>query len=225
MNCQQLQQQLDDYLDGGLELTEEADLHIHLDGCRSCRQRVQDAREVLVDLKAMQVPMQPGFPQQAVRQAASQIKQRPRRSGFVAGFSSALVAGFALLLVVTGLLPGSGGVGTSVVMPEVAMSITAPQTVNLAFDVAHAIDTATLSIDLPGNVEVVGFPGMKRLSWQTSLTQGRNILPLPLMGTANANGELIATLEQGGKTKILRIKVRVDKQVLPQAEIYKLSWV
>ena len=224
MDCQQLQQRLDEYLDGKLELTEQADLHVHLDGCKACRQQLQFAKQVQSGLKAVDVPaIRPGFAQQAVQQAAGQVKQRPHRRGFVAGFSSALVAGFALLLVVVGLLPG-GDVDTDVI-PEVAISIMAPQTVNLAFDVGYAIDDATLSIELPGNVEVVGFPGMKRLSWQTSLTQGRNILPLPLKGTANANGELIATLEQGGKTRTLRIKVHVDKQVAPQAEVHKLNWV
>ena len=104
------------------------------------------------------------------------------------------MAGFALLLVVGGLLPGGSDINSDV-MPEVAISISAPQTVNLAFDVAHAMDDATLSIDLPGNVEVVGFPGMKHLSWQTSLTQGLNILPLPLKGVASANGELVAKLK------------------------------
>lgn len=225
MNCQQIQQQFDDYLDGNLELTEEADLHLHLDACADCHQRLQQQKEFMAGLKQVQVPaMTPGFAQKAVAHAASQAKQRPHRRGFVAGFSSALVAGFALMLVVAGILPGGNDIDSNV-MPEVAISIAAPQTVNLAFDVGYAIDDATLSIDLPDNIEVVGFPGESRLSWQTSLTQGRNILPLPLKGTANAAGELIATLEQGGKKKILRVRVQVEKKMAPQAVTNSPSWV
>ena len=225
MNCQQIQQQLDDYLDGDLELTQEADLHLHLDACEDCRQQLQQAKALIAELKQVQVPaMSPGFAQKAVSHAASQAKRRPHRNGFVAGFSSALVAGFALMFVVVGILPGDNDIESNV-MPEVAISVYAPQTVNLAFDVGYAMDDATLSIDLPGNIEVVGFPGERRLSWQTSLTQGRNILPLPLKGIVNAAGELVATLEQGGKTKILRIRVRVDNEMAPQAVINRPSWV
>ncbi len=226
MNCQQSQQQLDDYLDGNLELTEEADFHLHLDACEDCRQQLQQARTLVFELKQVQVPaMRPGFAQQAVSHAASKVKQRPHRNGFVAGFGSALVAGFALMLVVAGILPGGNDIEPNV-MPEVVISVAAPQTVNLAFDVGYAMDDATLSIDLPSNIEVVGFPGESRLSWQTSLTQGRNILPLPLKGDVNAAGELVATLEQGGKKKILRIRLRVDKKMAPQAVVVnRPSWV
>ncbi len=225
MNCQQIQQQLDDYLDGKLELMEEADLHLHLDACKDCRQLLQREKALMAGLKQVQVPaMTPGFAQRAVSHAASQAKQRPHRRGFVAGFSSALVAGFALMLVVVGILPGGNGIEPNV-MPEVAISIAAPQTLNLAFDVGYAMNDATLSIDLPGNIEVVGFPGENRLSWQTSLTQGRNILPLPLKGTAAAAGEIIATLEQGGKKKILRIQVRVENKIAPQAGVSRPDWV
>lgn len=225
MNCQQIQQRIDNYLDGGLDLQDEAELHAHLDYCNDCRMRLQQANEIMAGLKKVTVPpMSPGFAQHAVRQAASQVKQRPHRNAFIAGFSSSAVAGIALLFVVAGLLPNDNSVGTNA-LSEVMISVDSMHTVNLAFDVANPIQNATLKITLPENVEVVGYPGMSQLSWQTSLTQGRNILPLPLKGTANADGELIATVEHDGKTKSIRIKVRVGKQLAPQAEVVNRKWV
>ncbi len=225
MNCQQIQQRFDDYLDGELNLTDEAELHAHLDQCHDCRQRLQQAEELMAGLKRVTVPpMSPGFAQHAVRHAASQIKQRPHRSAFVAGFSSAAVAGVALLIMVAGLLPNGNGVSTNV-LSEIMISVDSMHTVNLAFDVAEPIQNATLNITLPDNVEVVGYPGLRVLSWQTSLTQGRNILPLPLKGMANADGDLVATVEHDGKTKSILIKVRVGEQLAPQAEVANRKWV
>lgn len=225
MNCEQIQQRLDDYLDGDLELREEAELCAHLDRCKACRQRLRQAEAILAGLKSVRVPeMTPGFAQQAVRRAAGRLRPRPHRRAFVAGFGSALVAGVAMLMVVGGLLPNGRDAAPSL-LQEVAISVAAPQTVNLAFDVGYPIQDATLSLSLPDNVEVVGFPGMSHLSWQTSLTQGRNILPLPLKGTADADGELTATIEHDGKRKSIRIKVRVEEQVAPQAEIENVNWV
>ena len=225
MNCEQTLEHLDSYLDGDLDLMQEAELHTHLDHCNACKARVLQAEAVLAGLKAVKVPeMTPGFAQQAVRHAASQIKPRPHHRAFVAGFSSALVAGVALLFVVAGLLPNGGDVSREV-LPQVAISVEVPQTVNLAFDVANPIQNATLSINLPEHIEVVGFPGLRRLSWQTSLTKGRNILPLPLKGVAQTNGELVATIEHDGKTKSIRINVQVEDLLAPQAEIGKRKWV
>jgi anti-sigma factor RsiW len=228
MDCQQFQEHMDDYLDGSLALDDEADLHAHLDGCNHCREELQRAQALMEALRQVRVPpMSPGFAQRAIRQAVEQ-GNKPHKRAFVAGFSSALVAGVALLLVVGVFLPGGKGTvpsGTDAIA-EVAISLETPQTVNLAFDVAHAMNDATLSISLPENVEVVGFPGLRQLSWQASLKQGRNILPLPLKGTANANGELLASIEQNGKKKTVRIQVRVEKQLAPHAETTPgLSWV
>ncbi len=225
MNCEQTQQRLDDYLDGDLNLREEAELHAHLDQCKTCRVRVRQAEEVLTGLKVVKVPeMTPGFAHQAVRQAANQIKPRSHRTAFVAGFSSALVAGLALVFVIAGLLPDHSDISTEM-LPQVAISVETPQTVNLAFDLANAIQNATLSIDLPEHIEVVGFPGLRRLSWQTNLTRGRNVLPLPLKGVAQTNGELVATVEHDGKTKSIRINVRVDEQLTPKADLATLKLV
>jgi hypothetical protein len=227
MNCEQAQQRLDDYLDAELDLKQEAELHAHLDHCQVCREQLQQAEALQASLKALPVPeMTPGFARRAVDQAAGRLHQpRHHRSAFVAGFGSAMVAGVAMLLVVGGFLPG-GTATPSSPLQEVAISVSAPQTVNLAFDVSHAIQDATLSIQLPDNVELVGFPGKHRLTWQTSLTQGRNILPLPLQGSAQSNGELItATIKHDGKQKSVRIRVKVKAPLQPQAGANTLNWV
>jgi len=226
MNCEHIQQRLDDYLDAELDLKEEAELHAHLDNCPACREQLRQVETLQANLKALPVPeMTPGFARRAVDRAAGQLHEpRHRRSAFVAGFGSAMVAGVAMLLVVGGLLPGGSATSTSP-FQEVAISVSAPQTVNLAFDVSHAIQDATLSIQLPDNVELVGFPGKHRLTWQTSLTQGRNILPLPLQGSAQSDGELTATIKHDGKQKSVRIRVKVKAPLQPQAGANTLNWV
>lgn len=225
MNCEQIQQRMDDYLDGDLDLEKAAELHAHINQCHDCRARLRRAEVILAGLKSVRVPaMRPGFAAQAVRQAAGQSRPRSHRRAFVAGFGSALVAGLAMWMALGGLLPGGRDAAPSR-LQEVAISVAAPQTVNLAFDVGYPIQDATLSLNLPDNVELVGFPGISHLSWQISLTQGRNVLPLPLKGATNANGELVATLEHDGKRKSVRIKVRVEDEVAPQAEIQIANWV
>lgn len=225
MNCEQLQRRLDEYLDGDLDLNTEAGLHAHLDICPACRARLARAEAIQAALKAVRVPpMTPGFAQRAVAEAAARRRSRRHGSIFFTGVGSALVAGFAMLMVVGGLLPG-GKDAAPALLTEVAISVAAPKMVNVAFDVSYAMHNATLRIQLPDNIEVIGFPGVKQLSWQTSLAQGRNVLPLPLRANGDSDGEISTTIEHDGKQKSVRIKVKVKKELPPRAELPSPDWV
>ena len=60
---------------------------------------------------------------------------------------------------------------------------------NLVFSSAEALDSATLTVTLPAGVELEGFPGQSEITWETSLAEGRNLLPLRLIAVAPAGGE------------------------------------
>lgn len=222
MNCQHIQTHIDDYMDGSLVAEEAEQFDAHVAHCVDCQAIVAKAEALQVGLRSIEVPaMSPGFAERAITQAAGEPTKRSHQNAFVAGFGSALVAGFAILLVVVGLLPGGGPMDEG--LTEIAISIEAPQTVNLAIDVAQAMDNATLSIVLPANVEVVGYPGLTELTWQTDLEAGRNVLPLPLKGIALAEGELLASVEQDGKKKLIRFSIKVGQQTEPQASLNSIS--
>ena len=155
MDCQQFTIWLDDYLDDGLAPDLRAQAEAHLSDCKHCQNAITKARAVQHALRDMPAPAMPaGFAQRAIRQATRQHDHH--RRGFATGFVTALVAGFALVLVVGGLLPET--IQPTTPLTEVAISVDQPHTVNLVFNANHAMDDATLSIVLPDNIEVVGFP-------------------------------------------------------------------
>lgn len=224
MNCQHIEQNIDDYLEGALANGQIEAFDAHLKNCLACRTRLVEAQQLQASLKSLSVPMMSeGFAQRALTRAAGEPKKQGHRGAFVAGFGSAMVAGFALMLVVVGLLPNDDSLDEGLV--EVAISLEIPQTVNLAFDLAQAMEGATLSIVLPANVEVVGYPGLTRLTWQADLHAGRNVLPLPLMGVALAQGELLASIELDGKKKMIRLKINVGQQPMSQVNQHKIKVV
>ncbi|HHL45541.1 MAG TPA: hypothetical protein ENJ24_03110 [Gammaproteobacteria bacterium] len=219
MNCEQLHSQLDNYLDGELSAELHNQAETHISGCESCRAAVAEAREIQEALRQIPAPpMRPGFASQAIKHAVNQHSHH--RRGFVAGFSTALAASLVLALFIGGLLPDMEQSPESGATPAVLISMQQPQTVNLVFDVATAMENATLSIVLPDSVEVVGFPGQHEITWQTSLQAGRNILPLPLKGIMHSNSTVVASIEQDGKKKSIRIPIEVnDGKVSPQVEL------
>jgi len=73
------------------------------------------------------------------------------------------------------------------------------------------VNDATLSITLPENIEIAGFPGERMIAWQASLTEGKNILPLPLRANAAVNSQLLASIESGSSKKIFRLQIDVSE--------------
>ena len=57
-------------------------------------------------------------------------------------------------------------------------------------------------------MELEGYPGRKQLSWQTSLKKGPNVLALPIRAIEHGEGELMARLNYGEKTKTFRVLLK-----------------
>ncbi len=217
MNCEQLLNQLDDYLDGNLSGERRDQLERHLGECEDCRILATEAQEIQQALRETPVPpMRPGFASQAIKRATNH--HRHHRRSFIAGFSSALAASLLVALFVGKLLPTMESTPGPGLSPPLIISLQQPRTVNLVFDVAAAMENATISIEIPENVEVPGFPKQHLITWKTSLQPGRNILALPLRGIVRSNSALVASIELDGRRKSIRIPIEVsDKKADPRA--------
>jgi hypothetical protein len=66
-----------------------------------------------------------------------------------------------------------------------------------------------MTVVLPPGVEVAGFAGQREITWITSLTAGKNVLPLTLIATSPQGGELMATLRHEGDDRTFRVQVIV----------------
>ena len=218
MNCEQFKLRLDDYLGCDLLPLEQAETEKHVAHCQTCQARIKHAQAIQTELQALPAPkMRPGFAREAIAKATGGPEKKHHRRGFVAGFSTALAAGVALMAVIA-LLPNSMP-ENDISITQVAISLDQTQTVNLVFNSANTLEQATLTITLPDHVELAGLPGQRVISWQAPLKAGQNILPLPLRGLAQQQGELLASIEQGGKTKSIRVQVKVETNIQPSAMI------
>ena len=92
-------------------------------------------------------------------------------------------------------------------MESVNLSVQKTKTIDLVFNLNTDLKDATLSLELPDKIEIVGYPGKRQLKWTASFKQGANRLALPLIATDKMNGYLIASLIKNGETKQFRIKI------------------
>ncbi len=211
MDCKDIAEKLDDYMDGGLDQATAEAISSHAESCEACRTIFERERELHGLLKDYPMPQaQPGFYDQALVHAAHKGSRRQRDRWLLTGFGSAVAAGLAAW-VVFGLLlntPQTPDAGASI--PGVTIALEEPRTVNLMFASATALDTATLTVSLPDGIELAGFPGQREITWETSLREGRNLLPLTLVALTPTGGELLARLQHNDRERTFRLRVDVS---------------
>jgi hypothetical protein len=147
-----------------------------------------------------------GFYDQALVRATHKGSRRQRNRWLLTGFGAATVA----IWVVAGTLLSTPELPDPVAaIPGVTIAMEEPRTINLVFSSAAPLDAATLTVSLPEGIELQGFPGQREITWETSLNEGKNLLPLTLIAISRAGGELLARLEHDNRDRTFRLRVDV----------------
>ena len=171
-------------------------------------QQDQELLELLKDYPAAAPAA--GFFDRALMRATHEGTRRQRNRWLLTGFGSAVAAGIALWLVAGFFMATPNVAPPEPTIPGIAMTLEEPRTVNLVFASKTALEAATLTVSLPAGIELAGFPGQREITWQTSLVEGRNLLPLELIALTPAGGEVLARLEHDNRNRTFRLRVEVS---------------
>jgi len=167
-------------------------------------------QEVLELLKDYPMPAaDTAFYDQALVRATHEGSRRQRNKWMLTGFGAAVAATIAAWMIGGLLLNDPQLPDAGMTIPGVTMALAEPRTVNLVFASATSLDSATLTVSLPDGIEIDGFPGQREITWQTSLSEGKNLLPLTLVALTPAGGELLARLEHKDRDRTFRLRVDV----------------
>ena len=171
----------------------------------------QQDQEILALLKDYPMPeATAGFYDQALVRATHEGTRRQRNRWLVTGFSSAIAAGLVLWMIGGFFLTTPDLPVADATIPGITMTLEEPRTINLVFASAEQLDTATLTVRLPAGIEMLGFPGQREVTWETSLNVGKNLLPLKLIATSPMGGEVFAILQHNDRGRTFRLRVDVS---------------
>lgn len=211
MRCEQVTEQIDDFLDGEIDAGSRAALTAHIEECNNCRETVAGAAALKNQLahfgKITRPTPSAKFFDRALARAAREGGRRQRTRWVMTGFGGAIAATL-MIWVVSSVFFASPNIDEAAI-PSVTMALEAPKTFNLVFSSAAALSEASMTVTLPDGIELKGFAGQKEISWMTSLKKGRNVLPLTLIATSPVGGELLATLQHDDDDKTFRLQVSV----------------
>lgn len=171
----------------------------------------QQDQEIQALLKDYPMPeASTAFYDHALARATHEGTRRQRKRWVMTGFASAVAAGLALWLIGGFFLTTPVAPISDPDIPGITMMLEEPRTVNLVFASATALDSATLTVTLPEGLELAGFPGQREIAWQTSLKEGKNLLPLELIAVSSLGGEVLARLEHNDRGRTFRLRVDVS---------------
>ena len=174
------------------------------------RTKMQE-QELLDMLKEYPVPeAEAGFYDRALIRAVHKGSRRQRNRWMLAGFGSAIAAGLAIWVITAMLMTTPQLPDAEPTIPGVTIAMQQEHTVRLVFSSAQALDSATLTVSLPDGIELAGFPGQQEITWQTSLQEGKNLLPLTLIALTPSGGEVLARLEHKDRNRTFRLRVDVS---------------
>ena len=212
MQCLQVQDMVDDYLDGMLAPIQVNIISEHLTSCQDCKNYFDQADSLMLYLKDMPAPPpRDGYENRVLRfleekDVAASTKQH---YWFAAGFGSAIAASLAFWLVfspVSTLTPSAKWLST------VQLDVHKKRTIDLVFNLQYEVSSATLTLELPEKVEIAGYPGKRTLQWDTAFKKGANRLALPLIAKGENKGILIARLAHKGKEKTFYVQIDAEQK-------------
>ena len=203
MKCNDIKTVIDEYLDDQLSSKQHELFDEHIGSCHSCKQFYADARAVkqmLNDLP-LEEPDQ-GFEQRMFATVRRQYTQ-PSRHHFKAGFATAVAASLAIWFAASVFVPETIEPSLDVV----SIGLQESRDLKLVITSVDDIQLASMQIELPDNIELLGYPGQKMLAWETRLDKGQNVLTLPVQALGKVKGELVARVGYGDKQKIYRLRL------------------
>lgn len=237
MNCQEVWNRLDDYIDEYSPPMERTAIELHVKACRSCSETLAEERELRRRLRALPAP-EPDFAlfsRTIAAAAAAEERQLRQRRWRAAG--GALAAAIVLALGLS--LDGENGqpeqqIAAAVeptpivsapaaavpaittvsqpVDPVQAVTVAADQEseITLALESGRRIEGATFTIELPEGVELSGHPGVREITWTGHLESGKNLLVLPIRVQAGSGGDIIAHIADDQIERRRSLTLRMD---------------
>ena len=178
---------------------------------------MDDLEKIREGLRAMPVPEpRPGFDDRVLANATAGVGSPrngvrtvlARPAGIWWAAAAGVLAAAIAWLVLMWVQPGA------IAQPSVSLALNESREVSLVIDSERDLEGATLRLFVSGSVALVGFEGQQQIEWPVSITQGANLLSLPVVARTPGDGLVVAEIEHDGRTRRVSVAMHVSAQPL-----------
>src|SRR4029077_7623276 len=93
--------------------------------------------------------------------------------------------------------------------PKLVLALNESRNVPLVIDAERDLEGATIRLSVTGSIGLAGYGEQHEIEWTTSLTQGANLLSLPVFAREPGDGRVVAEIEHEGRTRRLSVALHV----------------
>lgn len=202
MNCTQTQHNLIAYVRGQLESVQASALIGHVTQCKLCRGKLEEERLIQDMFQRYSIPAaRPDFESRILHKVT---QAHDRKTHFNKGLITALAA---CLLIWVSVIVVKPTISNEVHVPHISLKVNEVKQVRFTFNAPKDFNKVTISLQLPKHIELEGYPGEKELRWETALSEGANLLTLPVIATHARSGKIIARISNGKDFKEFKISM------------------
>lgn len=210
MNCDNCIELLDCYLDGELAEGDAASLRTHCESCADCETRLQKKIALRQALSAMPYAgPEDGFYDRVLETTVTTTQRSEMKFWTTAGLGAAVAASIVAWMVLVLPVEYSRDIDAAE-LDGITIGLNVEKTVRVSFESVQDLESATLTVQLPPGVEIAGYGDRSEISWSTNVTQGVNILALPIIVRSGNGGTVLAQVEHAGKSKSFKFDVSVS---------------
>ena len=208
MSCKQIKPLIIDHVDGTLDELQNQAVLSHIKNCRQCKNRINEEYSLQRTLKSLSEIKAPENFHHTVFAGISE--KHSHKTSYFAGFSSAIAASLMLWLVffpTQEMKSINKPIHNITQQPGIEITLNDIENIRLSFDAPDNFKKVTLSVELPEQVEIEGFPDKRHISWETSLAAGTNILTLPVIARSVGESVIKAKISTKQKNKVFEIRM------------------
>ena len=207
MTCDDANLKLCAFAGGELPASEMATVQKHVEICNDCRLSL---RGIGALAERRDRPVE-ATPEGLFERVVGQVVATPPRPAAGRFWQGAGVGALAASLLAFALFFAWSQSPAPVDRPaEFLVSLDEPRPMNIAFETDRALEGATITILLAGNVEIDGYGGQRELSWSENLDAGVNRLTLPVIANGFDGGQMIVRLEHPLSEQVFIVRLPVE---------------
>jgi hypothetical protein len=94
--------------------------------------------------------------------------------------------------------------------PVITLALNEARDIDVLIDSDRDLTDATIRIAATGGIVLNGLDNEHIVDWRTNLERGPNLLSLPVIARKSGDGQLVAVIEHGGKTRTMMINLTVS---------------